>query len=65
MKRSVMDKDRIEGAMDKAKGTVKKAVGDITGDEKMKAEGEMDKAKGTAKSTAGSVKDAIREKTGS
>ncbi len=60
-----MDKDRIEGAMDKAKGTVKKAVGDITGDEKMKAEGEMDKAKGTAKSTAGSVKDAIREKTGS
>ena len=60
-----MDKDRIEGAMDQAKGTVKKAVGDITGDEKMKAEGEMDKAKGTAKSTAGSVKDAIREKTGS
>lgn len=60
-----MDKDRIEGAMDKAKGNVKKAVGDITGDEKMKAEGEMDKAKGTAKSTAGSVKDAVREKTGS
>ena len=60
-----MDKDRIEGAMDKAKGTVKKAVGDVTGDEKLKAEGELDKAKGTAKSTAGGVKDTVRDKTGS
>lgn len=56
-----MDKDRIEGAMDKAKGSVKKAIGDITGDEKLKAEGEMDKAKGSAKSTVGGVKDAIRD----
>jgi len=56
-----MDKDRIEGAMDKAKGSVKKAIGDITGDEKLKAEGEMDKAKGSVKSTVGGVKDAIRD----
>lgn len=59
----MVDKDRVEGAMDKAKGAVKKTVGDVTGDEKLQAEGKLDKAKGKAKSTAGSVKDTIREKT--
>lgn len=56
-----MDKDRVEGAVDKAKGSIKKGVGEITGDEKLKAEGEADKAKGKVKSTVGGVKDALRE----
>jgi uncharacterized protein YjbJ (UPF0337 family) len=56
-----MDKNRVEGAMDKAKGNVKKAVGDVTGDEKMKAEGEADKAKGAVKSAVGGIKDAVRD----
>lgn len=59
----LMDKDRVAGAVDKAKGSVKKAVGDMTGDEKMQAEGEADKAKGKVKSTTGGVKDAVRDRT--
>jgi uncharacterized protein YjbJ (UPF0337 family) len=56
-----MDKDRVEGAKDKAKGSIKKGVGELTGDEKMKAEGEADKTKGKVKSTVGGMKDAVRE----
>jgi len=56
-----MDKDRVEGAMDKAKGSIKKGVGELTGDEKLKAEGEADKTKGKVKSTVGGAKDAVRE----
>ena len=48
-----MDKDRISGAANKAKGAVKDAVGSATGDTKTQAEGKMDKAKGSAQSAAG------------
>ena len=41
-----MDKDRISGAANKAKGAVKDAVGSATGDTKTQAEGKADKAKG-------------------
>ncbi len=58
-----MDKDRVEGAMDKAKGSIKKGVGELTGDEKLKAEGEADKTKGKVKSTVGGAKDAVRDAT--
>lgn len=58
-----MDKDRTEGAMDKAKGSIKKGVGEVTGDEKMKAEGAADKAKGKAESAIGGVKDALKGKS--
>ncbi|KAA0569886.1 CsbD family protein [Azospirillum sp. Sh1] len=58
-----MDKDRTEGAMDKAKGSIKKGVGEVTGDEKMKAEGAADKAKGKAESAVGGVKDALKGKS--
>jgi len=61
METMVMDKDRIAGAANKAKGAVKDAVGSVTGDEKLKAEGKMDKAKGTAQSTVGGAKDAARD----
>lgn len=56
-----MDKDRVEGAFDKAKGSIKKGVGELTGDEKLQAEGEADKTKGKVKSTVGGVKDAVRD----
>ena len=58
-----MDKNRTEGAMDKAKGSIKKGVGEVTGDEKMKAEGAADKAKGKAESAVGGVKDALKGKS--
>ena len=56
-----MNNDRIEGAADKAKGSMKEAAGKMTGDAKLQAEGKMDKAKGAMKNAIGGAKDAIRE----
>ena len=56
-----MDKDRISGAANKAKGAVKDAVGSAIGDTKMQAEGKMDKAKGSVQSSVGRAKDAVRD----
>ena len=50
------DDDKLEGAWDKAKGRVKKAIGELTGDIKKKAEGSIDKAKGALKDVEGDVK---------
>ena len=58
-----MDKDRVSGAIDKAKGAVKDAVGSATGDTKMQVEGKADKAKGTVQNAAGGAKDAVRDAT--
>jgi uncharacterized protein YjbJ (UPF0337 family) len=49
--------------MDKAKGSIKKGVGEVTGDEKMKAEGAADKTKGKVESAVGGVKDALKGKS--
>lgn len=55
-----MDKDRVDGAVEKAKGAVKDVVGKVTGDTKLEAEGKTQKAAGTVQNTVGGVKDAIR-----
>ena len=55
-----MDKDRIAGAAQKAKGSVKDAVGKATGDSKLQAEGKADKAAGSVRNAIGGAKDAIR-----
>jgi uncharacterized protein YjbJ (UPF0337 family) len=57
-----MDKDRVEGAFDKAKGAVKDLAGKITGDSKLEAEGKADKASGSVQNAVGGVKDALRGK---
>jgi uncharacterized protein YjbJ (UPF0337 family) len=55
--------DEIENK-DDAKGRVKEAAGDLTGDDKLKREGKVDKATGRAKEgvekAADKVKDALR-----
>ena len=56
-----MDKQRVEGAADKAKGSIKEAAGKLTGDSKLQAEGKMDKAKGAVKNAVGGAKDAMRD----
>jgi uncharacterized protein YjbJ (UPF0337 family) len=56
-----MDKDRINGATDEAKGSIKEAAGKVTGDTKLQIEGTLDKAKGQVESAVGGVKDAIRK----
>ena len=53
-----MDKEHVKGAVDKAKGAVKDAVGGLTGDDKLQAEGKLDKAKGAVRTAVGDVKDA-------
>jgi uncharacterized protein YjbJ (UPF0337 family) len=58
----MMDKDRAEGLIDKAKGAVKDAVGKVTGDTKLQAEGKTDKASGTVQNAVGGVKDALKGK---
>ena len=59
----MVDKNRVEGAGDKAKGNLKEAAGRLTGDEKLKAEGRADQAAGKVKSTIGGIADTIRDKT--
>ena len=58
-----MDKDRIAGAANQAKGAVKDAVGKVTGDTKLQTEGKADKAAGKVQSTVGGAKDAVRDAT--
>lgn len=47
--------------IDKAKGKVKQAVGDLTGNEELKSEGERDEAKGKIKGAVEDVKHAVRD----
>ncbi len=58
-----MDKDRIKGIGDQAKGAVKDATGKVTGDAKLQAEGKADKLKGKLENAAGGARDAVREAT--
>jgi uncharacterized protein YjbJ (UPF0337 family) len=57
----MVDEKRVEGAGDKAKGNLKEAAGNLTGDDKLKAEGQADQAEGKVKSAVGGAKDAIRD----
>ncbi len=57
----MVDSNRVEGALDKMKGAVKEGVGNLTGDEKLKAEGLADKTKGKAESAVGGAADAVRD----
>jgi uncharacterized protein YjbJ (UPF0337 family) len=44
---------------DDAKGRVKEATGDLTGDDDLKKEGKVDQASGKAKDVADSAKDKV------
>ncbi len=55
-----MDKDRIEGSANQAKGAVKEAAGKVTGDTKLQAEGKADKAAGKVQNAVGGLKDAVK-----
>lgn len=59
----MVDKNRVTGSGDQAKGGLKQAAGKLTGDEKLKAEGKADKTGGKIKSAVGGVADKIRDKT--
>lgn len=56
-----MDKDRVEGIGKQVSGSIKEAVGKVTGDAKTQAEGSTEKNAGKLQNAVGGVKDTIRE----
>ena len=57
-----MDKDRIKGSADQAKGKVKEVAGKTVGDQKLQSEGKADQLKGKVENTVGGMKDTLRGK---
>jgi uncharacterized protein YjbJ (UPF0337 family) len=57
-----MDKDRIKGSFEQAKGAVKEGVGKATGDAKLESEGKAEKTAGKIQNAIGGLKDAVRGK---
>jgi uncharacterized protein YjbJ (UPF0337 family) len=57
-----MDKDRVKGSVEQAKGTVKEVVGKITGDAKLETEGKSEKLSGKVQNAVGGLKDVLRGK---
>ena len=55
-----MDRNRIKGSAEQAKGKVKEVAGKVTGDKKLRAEGKADKVSGMIRSAIGGLKDAVR-----
>ena len=56
-----MDKDRVDGLGKKVAGSVKEAIGKVTGDTKLEAEGAAQKTAGTAQNAVGGIKDSARD----
>jgi uncharacterized protein YjbJ (UPF0337 family) len=55
-----MNKERIEGSIDQAKGKAKEAIGKATGNAKLQGEGKADQLAGKAKSAVGAAKDGVK-----
>lgn len=58
-----MNKDQVQGSLDKAKGSVKEAVGKAVGNERLQAEGAADKTAGAVQKKVGDVKQAVETVT--
>jgi uncharacterized protein YjbJ (UPF0337 family) len=58
---TTMNKDRIEGSAQQAKGKVKEVAGKVTGDSKLETEGKADQVAGKVKNTIGGLKDTVKE----
>ena len=57
-----MDKERIKGSAEQAKGAIKETAGKILGDSKLEGEGKADRAEGKVRNAVGGLKDALRGK---
>lgn len=53
--------DKIHGTFEEKKGEVKQAVGDATGNDRLKTEGHLDEAKGKVEQFVGDVKDKLED----
>ncbi len=52
--------DKAKNAAEDLKGKAKEVVGDVTGNDEMKAEGKADQTKSSAKKAGENVKDAFK-----
>jgi uncharacterized protein YjbJ (UPF0337 family) len=50
-----------DGTVDNAKGKVKEAAGDLTGDQSLKNEGKVDKATGSVKDAVGGAGQKLKD----
>jgi uncharacterized protein YjbJ (UPF0337 family) len=50
-----------DGKIDEAKGRLKEAAGDLSGDSNLKDEGRVDRATGTVKEKVGDVADKVKD----
>ena len=57
-----VDKDRVEGSWEQAKGKAKEVAGKATGDSKTEAEGKAQKTAGKVQNALGGLKDKLRGK---
>lgn len=57
-----MNKDRIEGSANQAKGKIKEVAGKAVGDSKLQTEGVADQVKGKVQNAVGGFKDAMKGK---
>ncbi len=55
-----MDEDRLKGIGKQVSGSIKEAVGKVTGDTKTQAEGAAEKTAGKAQNAVGGAKDTVR-----
>ncbi|MEI9805288.1 MAG: CsbD family protein [Pseudolabrys sp.] len=55
-----MDKDRVQGSFEQAKGKAKEVAGKVTGDSKLETEGKTQQVAGKIQNTVGGMKDAVR-----
>ena len=53
--------NKMDGQMDKVKGRVKQAVGDLTNNKRLKAEGKLDELRGTVKNKIDKAADALKK----
>ncbi|CAI8694001.1 CsbD family protein [Burkholderia cepacia] len=59
-----MDSNRVEGRLKQLKGSLKEALGKVTGDRKTEAEGIAEQQAGKIQEKAGKATDAVRRQTG-
>jgi len=55
-----MDKDRIQGSVEQAKGKMKEVAGKVTGDAKLESEGKTEQVAGKLQNAVGGLKDVVK-----
>ena len=56
-----MNKDRVEGSLEQAKGKVKEVAGKAVGDSKLETEGKAQQVAGKVQNAVGGFKDAVKD----